>query len=643
MISRLTNYLFGSSFVRYLRPWRQKLRQSLPLFNRFDAWMIRLVASRIESGFQERLIDTGRVGEGHLRLINWRLWSGHSVRALEVLGLIVATDRCSATIRAEAALYSAVWYAANGSPEKSIQRQEQALALAPRIEQSDTFALLWMDNLLDLGRYSALEKYAAEVRERGLSNPHRSWGWLNALRAFEPDSGEAVKQWLRAANAMFSARGMGAIQQRRKTDTLSIDNLEGCYEKTSSCLGISEEPLPLVSVIMPAYNAADRIGVALQSLLEQRWSNLEVLVVDDCSSDQTAEVVARYSARDDRVKYFRMPRNMGSYSARNLGLEHARGDFVTTHDIDDWSHPDKLAAQVKELLACPASIGNMSMAIRCTENLRLLGNWRPNGLLLKENMSSFMFRRSIIERVSGWDSVRIGGDSEFVNRVKRVFGPQSVRVVLPELPLSFVLGDHESLTSAGATHIRSFYFGVRREYAAMAGYWRHRLSRESSEMKVDINAKSKHMVPEMIRPDRNRQVRVNLVAVLDAANDSDAVDYVMDCRRTMGDDLAIGIFHWPDFGAPRENDIQINLRRLAFEGKLTVLLPGQVVTADRLVLASNSNLRSFPDSHPEVLIPGSNAISLRKGSIESPEVRRWINDFVVIGENHPMSTIKGDA
>src|SRR5690606_3631359 len=94
----------------------------------------------------------------------------------------------------------------------------------------------------------------------------------------------------------------------------------------------------MVTIIIPAYNAEEQISIAIDSLCRQTWQNLEILVVDDFSTDGTSEAVFGWSQKDNRVKLLRLPENGGTYAARNAALRVARGDLITVHDSDDWSH-----------------------------------------------------------------------------------------------------------------------------------------------------------------------------------------------------------------------------------------------------------------------------------------------------------------
>ena len=115
-------------------------------------------------------------------------------------------------------------------------------------------------------------------------------------------------------------------------------------DSAPSALGPSALPaLPDVSVIVPAYNVAEYIGECLNSLRNQELSNIEVLVVDDGSTDATAEIVAEFAAADPRIQLIRIE-NSGVYYARNRGLEIARGRFISFVDSDDYLHPAMLSS-----------------------------------------------------------------------------------------------------------------------------------------------------------------------------------------------------------------------------------------------------------------------------------------------------------
>ena len=108
----------------------------------------------------------------------------------------------------------------------------------------------------------------------------------------------------------------------------------------------------LVSAIVPTYNRAYCVTRAIDSVLAQTYANVEVVVIDDGSTDNTADVIHERFCQQPRVRYLRQ-QNGGVSAARNTGLRHARGEFLALCDSDDYWHPWKLAAQVAALNQFP--------------------------------------------------------------------------------------------------------------------------------------------------------------------------------------------------------------------------------------------------------------------------------------------------
>lgn len=101
----------------------------------------------------------------------------------------------------------------------------------------------------------------------------------------------------------------------------------------------------LVSVIIPTYNRGHLILGAVQSVLSQTYNNIELLVIDDCSNDDTEQIFA--SQEDARIKYIKLEKNSGACIARNKGIELARGDFIAFNDSDDLWLPEKIEKQLE--------------------------------------------------------------------------------------------------------------------------------------------------------------------------------------------------------------------------------------------------------------------------------------------------------
>ncbi|MDP1625104.1 MAG: glycosyltransferase [bacterium] len=111
---------------------------------------------------------------------------------------------------------------------------------------------------------------------------------------------------------------------------------------------------PLISIIVPTYNRADLIGEALESVLAQSFSSWELIIMDDCSTDNTAAIVRQFLARDSRIRYIKNEKNLGIARNRNTGIELTKGSLIAMLDSDDtWTDKNKLQKQADFLRENP--------------------------------------------------------------------------------------------------------------------------------------------------------------------------------------------------------------------------------------------------------------------------------------------------
>ncbi len=110
---------------------------------------------------------------------------------------------------------------------------------------------------------------------------------------------------------------------------------------------------PLVSIIIPFYNAERYLSATLQSAIDQTWNNKEIIVVDDGSTDRSIELITNF--KSDKVKLYQQ-QNKGAAAARNLGLSHAKGEYVQFLDADDLLSKDKIEKQVLALQNHPDQV-----------------------------------------------------------------------------------------------------------------------------------------------------------------------------------------------------------------------------------------------------------------------------------------------
>lgn len=137
----------------------------------------------------------------------------------------------------------------------------------------------------------------------------------------------------------------------------------------------------LVSVIVPMYNSASYIGKTIESILNQTYRNIELIIVDDGSTDKSKEVVSNYVSTDERVKYIYQP-NEGAPSARNRGLKMSKGDYVIFFDADDIMLPKSISLFIKNSKNKDLIIGDFI-------------NIDENGLKKNEN-TNYFFKKIIV-------------------------------------------------------------------------------------------------------------------------------------------------------------------------------------------------------------------------------------------------------
>ncbi|MBR0449212.1 MAG: glycosyltransferase family 2 protein, partial [Clostridia bacterium] len=103
----------------------------------------------------------------------------------------------------------------------------------------------------------------------------------------------------------------------------------------------------LVSVIMPIYNAEKYLADTLNSIFSQDYKDIEIVLVDDCSKDNSANIIMEYQKEHPQIVYYLQEKNMGAGAARNKALELAKGQYVAFLDSDDIWLPDKISRQIE--------------------------------------------------------------------------------------------------------------------------------------------------------------------------------------------------------------------------------------------------------------------------------------------------------
>ncbi|MDI9314522.1 MAG: glycosyltransferase family 2 protein, partial [Hydrotalea sp.] len=194
----------------------------------------------------------------------------------------------------------------------------------------------------------------------------------------------------------------------------------------------------LVSVIMPLFNHEKYIGAAIDSVLAQTYKHWELIIIDDGSTDGSANVVKNYLKKDNRISYHHQ-KNQGEYGARNAGLRLARGQYIAWLDADDVAHRDKLAKQLdyleknQDTAVCGTQCNRVDANGRLIEK-QVMGKFfvpyrRPNGTPRNPLTdagndiigATIMVRKKCYDVVGHYRAVDVGTDYDMLLRCEERF------------------------------------------------------------------------------------------------------------------------------------------------------------------------------------------------------------------------------
>ncbi len=225
---------------------------------------------------------------------------------------------------------------------------------------------------------------------------------------------------------------------------------------------------PLVSVVMALRNGEDTLRVAAMSILNQTWNNLELLIVDDGSSDGGPEVALALAREDPRVRLLSNTRSPGAYGARNVGIASARGGFIALQDADDWAHPQRLERQMDVL--------GTTKSLTVCRHMRVDLQGRPVCPrvypFVRLSPITLLIRGSALASVGLFEEVASGADSELLARCDERFGRRAapraneVGLIARWAPHSLSAADETGILGSGLKHRVAYVESWRRRHAA---------------------------------------------------------------------------------------------------------------------------------------------------------------------------------
>lgn len=295
--------------------------------------------------------------------------------------------------------------------------------------------------------YHALVLSWQERHEEARTSINRSisrWPHKNdvhiTLAQVEKNAGAPLAQ-IAALNSMLELHGLQPVFSSSPDLAITPE-----YLCTESDRIINDERL--VSIIMTTYKQNPLLDAAIESILNQTYRNIELIIVDDCSPDKNFQYLQKLANKDGRIRVFRMDVNGGTYLAKNFGMTKAKGEFIGFMDSDDYSHVQRIEFQVAKFDEYPELMGITHDYFRIDE----LSNIEFRGIgALRMACISLLIRRQVLDDIGYFDSLRVGADTEYIERIEAKYGPE--RRLRDKIPTMFMMLHSSSLTGGGPFHI----------------------------------------------------------------------------------------------------------------------------------------------------------------------------------------------
>ncbi|MFT0531226.1 glycosyltransferase family 2 protein [Castellaniella hirudinis] len=322
---------------------------------------------------------------------------------------------------------------------------------------------------------------AREMVEQALKNITDRSDFYSILHLYRTITEEmSPLQQLNSVNKTYLAYGLPELALRDRNFPLNPCNV---YSSTGHVFSDG----PLVSVLMTTFNVEGRVSAAIESILRQSYRQLELIVVDDLSTDETAREIQDWADRDARVSFIKLDRNVGTYCAKSVGLKHAGGEFVTCMDADDWSHPMKLELQMYPLLQDDSLVATTSNWIRVSDIGVVDTLERVD--LVHLNYSSLLFRKEkIVTEIGVWDlCARTGADVEFIRRIALAYGPFAVKNISAPLSLASRRGDSLTMADDGTGFLGGEFPPELLKYIEAFNRWHINTLKSNRNPKMDVS------------------------------------------------------------------------------------------------------------------------------------------------------------
>ncbi|AGZ45537.1 glycosyltransferase family A protein [Actinoplanes friuliensis] len=557
----------------YLRIARYHVRLALPptaiRIRSLDARQLLARSGLRESGSYEDLLAAARAGDSR-----WLKQRRREVKPAVLAGLaqtLAQQDMLSEDRVDSLAIYDLIRVALGANALPSAHQGLHAQL---------AFAWQGPERARELLRaYRQLSESVRTDLELDLANPFAGSGpvipWLTAFRKMLPDP------------------------------PLALEHKEGVppFDRLTVAAAVPpvEEP-ERISVIVTSFHPDEGLITAVRSILDQSWRNVEVIIVDDASPPEYDAVLARAVALGSRIRLVKQPVNMGTYEARNAGLDAAEGEFAAFQDSDDWSHPRRLELQVRPLLDNRRLVATTSDGLGVSDDLLIT---RPGVRRGRFNPSSLLFRRALVMgRIGYFDRVRKAADSEYIGRMRAVYGERAVEHVESE-PLALI---RLSLGSLSRSEIRPYWMHpARTAYMSAYQHWHSRIAaRTAKPHRPRDGSRRPFAAPDHLLRARGEDAgrpEYDVVVVADWRFLQGAQQSGLEeIRALVARGLRVAIMQTESLRPParRRWPLCAPLQQLVNDGRVDQILPGDENRAE-LVIVRHAAVLQFPDGDPCLL------------------------------------------
>lgn len=524
-----------------------------------------------------------------------KLWGGFSNEVVELIKNSLSSGKYDKKSKAQSALVLGKWYAVKEDWDlavkyiKLIKNFDESLFRRKRIK------LLLIQSLINNEDYSS----AYSMIEYALNKEFDS-DYICAKINYEIAQAKSKdEEYLNLLNSIYLQNNLLPVQM----------DLKNGYKFGAWTYKVPKDKWvskgPKISILMPVYGAEEYIEVAIHSMLSQTWRNIEIIAVEDCSPDKSWEKLQQLAKTDSRLKIFKNDVNLGAYPTRNKALSLATGEFVTVHDSDDWSHPQMLEKQMEVLLATGDNIkATCSYMARVYPDLSfILRPSRENLEYVHRSYPSVLIRRADVSVLGQWDSTSANADDEFIQRIRILWGAESIVDVMPNVPFSLFLVHPNSLTQQKGTSLNSLTFGIRKTYADQAAYWRKtRANLDTDLLKVKRNSfKSPFPIPTNLAPknwEKNKKYDVVIISDLSLLGGTRRCNeaYISVAAES---GLRVGLFHWARFDLKVAN-IADEYYELCYKDNVDLLVPEDEISAQLVLIHHPPILKYEIDAIPKI-------------------------------------------